>query len=245
MELAAFEQMVLAMWESVPEVLREGVIAVVVSPETKLDPLMAEVVLMGECQLDPAVEYVPDAPVHSFITLYYGSFFQLSSESDAFDWEEETWGTLSHELRHHLDWRAGHDALGEHDMVQVENYARRYGLPFAPDFYLGGTRVFPDTYVVDGEAFIEVNLGPEGWQVLGTMMAQVGWRGWKLLAGEVEVVEDGIAFAEVEEVEALSAVAEAHLEHWEALTLVCFRDRRPIRRDIEWVPWPEEDEAEA
>src|SRR5207253_5443402 len=52
------------------------------------------------------------ADLQSRVVLYHGSFAALARlERGDFDWRREAWDTLSHELRHHLEWRANVAAL--------------------------------------------------------------------------------------------------------------------------------------
>ena len=59
------------------------------------------------------------------VALYYGSF-QLVAEGDPeFDWEEEIWETLTHELRHHVESLAGDMGLILEDERLTDDFKRR------------------------------------------------------------------------------------------------------------------------
>lgn len=65
-------------------------------------------------------EYCDDC-LGLYINLYYGSFAALAREED---WDEETWldelyVTLSHELTHHMENRAGLHALDDRDAEEL------------------------------------------------------------------------------------------------------------------------------
>lgn len=157
--LDEFEARAHDLWASIPDALKQGVVGVVVDPEAQYDREFGETPLFGECMLDPALDGVPDAPVHSVIHLYYGSFVQIAAEEPHFDWDAELEETLRHELRHHLDWREGHDALGELDDLQRENMLRLRGDPFDRSFFRYCERLTPwVTALDDEELFIEIPL---------------------------------------------------------------------------------------
>src|SRR5690606_14365178 len=110
-----FERAVRDVWEAIPDDWKSGVVALVVDPEAKFDPDFPDTPLLGECMIDPAVAMVPDAPIHSIIHIYFGSFVVVHHREPGFDWQYEIEETVEHELQHHLDWRQGHDRLGEED----------------------------------------------------------------------------------------------------------------------------------
>lgn len=59
------------------------------------------------------------------VALYYGSFQRIAERDPEFDWEEEMWETLTHELRHHVESLAGDDSLIEEDMRRGAEFSRR------------------------------------------------------------------------------------------------------------------------
>jgi hypothetical protein len=87
--------------------------------------------------------------------LYHGSFRALSSLDDDFDWREEAWETLTHELRHHLEWRAGAPELEAFDDAVEANFARHDGEAFDPAFYRDGDSPAPGVYQVENDFFLE------------------------------------------------------------------------------------------
>lgn len=74
-------------------------------------------------------EYCEDM-MGRYINLYYGSFAALA-ESENWtreDWTRELRTTLSHELTHHMEARAGTDSLDRRDAAELEAYrAERKG----------------------------------------------------------------------------------------------------------------------
>src|SRR5512139_1994666 len=106
--------MVRRMADEVPAEYLDGVAEIVVSRKAVPHPARSEIWTMGECIPLPAIDAEPDA-IQSRVVLYYGSFAALAATDPDFDWREEAWETLTHELRHRLGWRArapGRGAVG-------------------------------------------------------------------------------------------------------------------------------------
>lgn len=60
-------------------------------------------------------EYVTDEVLGAMVIIYYGSFRRLLAGEPPEVWEAELRETLRHEIRHHVEARAGVDYLGEED----------------------------------------------------------------------------------------------------------------------------------
>jgi hypothetical protein len=154
MRLSDFETMVRRMSDDVPPEFLDGVAEIVVSPRRIPHPDRADIFTLGECIPLPAVEASAEG-VQSRVVLYHGSFQALAGLRDGFDWREEAWETLTHELRHHLEWRARAPDLEAFDWAVEQNFARQDGEPFDPSFYLDGERVAPGVFRVDDDVFLE------------------------------------------------------------------------------------------
>ena len=154
MRLDDFRGLVERLLKEVPPTYLTGVVAVEVSPKTVPHPVRAEIYTLGECI--PMEWSGSGADLQSRVVLYHGSFQALSrlSEGD-FAWREEAWETLTHELRHHLEWRANVGALEAFDWAAEENFKRHEGQEFDPAFYRSGERIAEGIYKVDGDVFIE------------------------------------------------------------------------------------------
>ncbi len=102
--------------EEFPEALFDGLNGGVNLLEDAVpDPEFPDVYIMGE--------YCDDL-LGNYINLYYGSFAAMA---EAEDWDRETWldelrTTLSHELTHHMELRAGTHALDDADAEQLEEF---------------------------------------------------------------------------------------------------------------------------
>lgn len=176
MDFATFDKEALRLWESIPPRFREGVAALCIEENAHADAEFPDVLLMGECMSD-ASALVPGAPVQSLIYLYYGSFAKIAAREPTFDWDGELWETLTHELQHHLEWRAGYDALGDEDDLQRENLARRDGRPFQRDYYRKGARLDTGVYTVDGDLFLEYAVPRKDWTQLREQAVSLEWAG--------------------------------------------------------------------
>lgn len=151
MRIGDFRRLVDALVDDVPAEYLDGVAVVDVSPRTLPHPVHADVYTMGEC-----------VPIHgdgdevlSRVVLYYGSFQALAGEREAFDWRQETWDTLLHELRHHLEWRAGTEDLEAYDWAADQAFARADGRPFDSLFYEAGERLAPGVYRVEDDVYVD------------------------------------------------------------------------------------------
>jgi hypothetical protein len=156
MRLSDFEVMTRRLCTEVPEHFLDGIAEVVVSPRTVPHPDREDVFTLGECiplpvQLGGGVE-----GMQSRIVLYHGSFAALAHLQEGFDWREEAWETLTHELRHHLEWRARAPDLEDFDWAMEHNFARQEGESFDPTFFLSGELEPSGDYRVEDDVFIEL-----------------------------------------------------------------------------------------
>jgi hypothetical protein len=151
MQLGDFRQMIDRMVEEIPREYLEGITGIDVSPRTVPHPERTGVYTMGECI--PVNVGGEDAP--SRVVLYHGSFQALARERADFDWRSEAWDTVTHELRHHLEWRARTQDLEEYDWAAEQGFARADDERYDPVFFLAGERIAPDVYQVDDDVFMD------------------------------------------------------------------------------------------
>jgi hypothetical protein len=166
-ELREFERLVRRLARDIPEEYLDGIAAVDVSPKTVPHPVRGEVYTLGEC-----IPLHGDGDeIQSRIVLYYGSFVALASQQPEFSWRSEAWETLTHELRHHLEWRANAAALEAFDWAAEQNFARQEGEPFDPLFHLSGERIADGVFGIDDDVFLDrlVRRRPE--------VTEVTWHG--------------------------------------------------------------------
>jgi len=151
-----FRSLVDRLAHEVPPEFRDGIVAIDVSPKVLPHPVHGDVYTLGECV--PLEWSGSGADLHSRVILYYGSFASLARLGD-FDWREEAWETLTHELRHHLEWRAESPELEDLDWAVEQNFARHDGEEFDPGFFLHGEVLEEGTYRVEDDVFLDRPVG--------------------------------------------------------------------------------------
>ena len=173
-----FEAMVRGMIRDLPAEFREGIVEIEVTPKRVPHPVRAGIYTMGEC-----VPHVFGAPgdegahLRSTVYLHYGSFAALAAGDPGFDWRHETWETLTHEVRHHLEWRANQAALEAFDDAVEADFARQEGEPFDPLFFRDGEPVAPGVTKVEDDVFLDRPLGRRAWRRAGGTSLPFGWHG--------------------------------------------------------------------
>ena len=110
MSFEEFREMVAEMLDEIPQEFLRGLGGVHVLPEARVEPDYDDVYRMGE-YLDPGAEDFLGAGegLGRHVAIYYGSFVAIADGDPDFDWEDEAWETLTHELRHHVESLAGED----------------------------------------------------------------------------------------------------------------------------------------
>lgn len=149
-----FRILVRRLAEDIPPEFQGGVVDIEVSSHTLPHPLRADVYTMGECI--PLEWSGSGADLQSRVVLYHGSFQALARLGEGgLDWRQEAWETLTHELRHHLEWQADLSSLEAYDWAGEQNFARHDGEAFDPVFYRHGEDLGPGAYKVDDDVFLE------------------------------------------------------------------------------------------
>ena len=181
MRQADFEAMVVGMAGEVPREFLDGVAEIPVSSRAVPHPDRPGIFTLGECIPLPAGDSGGVEGIQSRIVLYYGSFLALARVTPGFDWREEAFETLTHELRHHLEWRARSPELEQLDWAAEQNFARQDGDGFDPTFFLSGARVGEDAWRVEDDVFLD--------RIVKSRPAEVNLR-WAGLAYRVPVPRD-------------------------------------------------------
>lgn len=118
-DIDAFEAMANEFYEEIPERLLEGLNGgIVISEEARPDEDLPDVYILGE--------YIEDPHLGQYVVLYYGSFAALFGDEPVEVWEDELWETMIHEIRHHVEHRAGVYDLDIEDMRLLEELRRSY-----------------------------------------------------------------------------------------------------------------------
>lgn len=157
MRLSDFEALVHRQAAEIPAEFLEGIAEIVVSPRTVPHPERDDIWTLGECI--PIPVHDDDArSLQSRVVLYHGSFQALARDADDFDWTGEAWETLTHEIRHHVEWKARVPDLEAQDRAAEANFARQDGQAFDPAFYRDGLPLPGDAWQVDDDVFLEKRL---------------------------------------------------------------------------------------
>jgi len=123
-----FRATVESMLDEVPDVFLQDLQGVHALRDVKVEEGYRDVYRMGE-YLDPG----PDdflggvEGLGRHVALYWGSFRRIAENDPEFDWEEEIWETLTHELQHHVESLAGDGRLIEEDLLQAQAFERAEG----------------------------------------------------------------------------------------------------------------------
>ncbi len=128
MTFEAFQRAAEAMVDDIPDDFLRGLQGVHVFEHAVPEEDYEDVYRLGE-YLDPGTDdFLGGNPgLGRHIALYYGSFAAIAAGDPGFDWEEELWETLTHELRHHVESLAGEDLLIQDDVDQQKDFPRREG----------------------------------------------------------------------------------------------------------------------
>lgn len=160
MNLSEFERRAGEVWEEIPDEYRSGVDGLVIERSSRPHPTLPDVYTLGECVTESyPSEWGGPETTRSVLVLYYGSFRRLSGLDPDFDWSYEIWETVTHELRHHLEWLAAEDALEDVDYAVDENFKRFQGEPYDPYFYRYGEEKAPGVFEAETDVFIEIEHG--------------------------------------------------------------------------------------
>lgn len=156
MRFQEFERLAWEYWEEIPDEYKSGVDGMVVTRDSLPHPTLADIYTLGECLTEnyPSDYGGPDT-IRSVLLLYHGSFARLAGLEPSFDWNDELWETLTHELQHHLESLAAEDALTEMDYAADENFKRLSSEAFDPFFYRSGERLADGIYRVERDVFVE------------------------------------------------------------------------------------------
>ncbi len=121
-----FRRLLAEMVDELPPAFTRGLQGVHAIEEAKPEEDYVDVWRMGE-YLDPGAENFLGAGegLGRHVALYYGSFVRVAAGDPAFDWEDEMWETLTHELRHHVESLAGDDSLVQEDEWVSQEFERQ------------------------------------------------------------------------------------------------------------------------
>ena len=239
MEFDDFEALARELYQEIPEVYLEGIDGLTVRREAPEHPDHPGVFTLGECLTEEHVsDYGSSETTRSVIALYWGSFRALAEKGDGFDWEEETWETLTHELRHHLESLAGDAALEGVDYAADQSFKRFDGEPYDPWYYQQGDEVEPGTYQVEKSWYVEVVLTAD--ELAAREVVEFTWkgRGYRVPAPEEDADVHFVLLTGLgAEDEAVELVIARRRGWWESLRGL-FGSSEPVVAEWEADPEP-------
>lgn len=157
MELREFERLARGMWDEIPDEYKEGVDGLTVERRALPHPTLGDVYTLGECLTEAyPSDYGGPETIRSVVVLYWGSFRELARRDPDFDWDDELWETLTHELRHHLESLAAEAGLEDVDYAADQNFRRVQGEPFDASFYRAGEEAAPGVWRIERDFFVEI-----------------------------------------------------------------------------------------
>ncbi len=125
MKFSEFEETLREMVDEIPGEFTEGLQAVLAMEHAHPEPDYVDVWRMGEyLDMGPDQFLGGGEGIGRHVVLYYGSFVRVAAGDPEFDWEEEIWETLTHELRHHVESLAGDASLIHEDEEHARSFRR-------------------------------------------------------------------------------------------------------------------------
>lgn len=225
-------------YRQIPDEYKEGIDGLRVAREALPHPTAADVYTLGECVTEayPSDWEGPET-TRSVVVLYWGSFRELAELDPEMDWEEELWETLTHELRHHLEWLAQEEGLEGVDYAMEQEFRRWEGESFDPWYFQQGDEIAEGVYRVERRYYLEQVWEEDAFGDLDRITFRWRGRSWVMPRpeelGDVHFVwPDGLAEvlwsggAEELPPESLEVVLVRKVGWWEGLKGI-FTRRRP------------------
>jgi hypothetical protein len=185
MNFEEFESEAHRMWAEIPAEYKEGIDGLVVKREVQVHPEHDDYYTLGMCFTEPyPSSYMGPDSTRSILALYHGSFVRVADGDPGFPWEEELWETITHELRHHLEFLAEDDELEALDYALEQSFRRDRGESFDPWFHQSGIPLGPDYFRVEHDVYVERRWRSEGAGAPGSV--EFDWDGvrWRVSVPE-------------------------------------------------------------
>jgi hypothetical protein len=170
MDFETFTRRAQEILAGVPPEFLTDVVGVDAHLDEKRHPHLPEVFTLGECGPDEVTRLADPGTDRSRIHLYHGSFAALARRDPEFEWEGELKETILHELRHHLEDRAGILDLLHEDAMDDALARWQAGEELPDGWYRAGEEMEEDVYRVGDDLFVELRLREEDFrELLGTV----------------------------------------------------------------------------
>lgn len=126
MTFPEFRETLQEMVDEIPAEFMRGLQAVLALEEEHPEPEYQDVWRMGEyLDIGPESFLGDSGGIGRHVVLYWGSFRRIAEADPEFDWEDEVWETLTHELRHHVESLAGDASLIDQDELDSRDFPKR------------------------------------------------------------------------------------------------------------------------
>ena len=243
MKFRDFEEAAHRAYAGIPEEFKQGIDGLMVSREAHAHPTMPDIFTLGECLTeDWASDWGGPETTRSKVVLYWGSFRNLAEQDPDFDWADEMWETLTHELRHHLESLAREDALEGVDYAMDETFKRDEGEDFDPWYFQRGDALGDGVYRVERNFYVERSFSEEAFRK--ARWVDFSWEGVRYRIPRPEELGD-VHFVWVMEVDTGPSTLEVVLVRrrgwWEDARRL-FGSYRPVvlESEAEAEPWEAE-----
>jgi predicted Zn-dependent protease with MMP-like domain len=181
MKFEEFEATARRMWSEIPEEYKEGIDGLVVRKEALEHPEHDDYFTLGMCFTEPYPGgYGGPESTRSILALYYGSFVGIAEDDPEFPWEDELWETITHELRHHLEYLVEDETLERVDYAAEQSHLRFEGLDFDPWYFQSGLQVAPGVYRVEGDVYVEQKWKPDAFLATGHIEFEWAGQRWSV-----------------------------------------------------------------
>lgn len=181
MTFEEFESEAHRMWGEIPPEYKEGIDALVVKPEAERHPEHDDYFTMGMCFTEPyPSDFGGPETTRSILAIFHGSFEKVASDDPNFPWRDELWETITHELRHHLEFLADDDELEGVDYALEESYKRGRDLAFDPWYFQRGLPLAPGVTRVEYDVYVEQRWEEEDFLRVATLEFEWDGRLWSL-----------------------------------------------------------------
>jgi Zincin-like metallopeptidase len=158
MNFDTFSRRAAEILDEVPAEFLRGVTGVEAHPESEPHPHIAGVYTLGVCASDELSAMTDPEGLHSSLHLYHGSFAAVAFRDEDFDWEGELRETILHEIRHHIEDRAGLPDLRDEDALEEGLSRFMTGEDLPSGWYRHGEEMEADVWRVGEDLFVELRL---------------------------------------------------------------------------------------
>jgi len=146
--------------DEIPEEFLAGVSGVEIHEEREDHPHVPGLYTLGMCASDDLRRMGDPEDTTSRVHLYHGSFLAVARRDPSFDWDEELRETILHEIRHHIEDRAGLPDLRREDELYLALTRFRADEELPDGWYPHGEPLDDDAWIVEDDVFVELRLRP-------------------------------------------------------------------------------------